>query len=92
MSLNDLVNVLSSLFFPRVCAVCGETLLSGEEALCLRCLYKLPRTNNYQEKDNAAEKLMAGRIPFERIASFCVYTKGGLLPPLIHQLKYHQRQ
>jgi|LSQX01.3.fsa_nt_gb ComF family protein len=92
MSLNDLLNVLSSLFFPRVCAVCGETLLSGEEALCLRCLYKLPRTNNYQEKDNAAEKLMAGRIPFERIASFCVYTKGGVLPPLIHQLKYHQRQ
>jgi ComF family protein len=55
-------------------------------------MYKLPRTNNFREKEHAAEKLMAGRIPFERIATFCVYAKGGLLPPLIHQLKYHQRQ
>lgn len=92
MSRNDLLSEFLSLFFPKVCAVCGEELLSSEESLCLRCMYKLPRTNNYREKENAAEKLMAGRIPFERIATFCVYTKGGVMPPLIHQLKYHQRK
>ena len=92
MSRNDLISEFSSLFFPKVCAVCGEELLTSEQAICLRCLYKLPRTDNYRVKDHAAEKLMAGRIPFERIATFCVYTKGGVLPPLIHQLKYHQRQ
>ena len=92
MTRNDLLSEFSTLFFPKVCAVCGEELLSSEDAICLRCMYKLPRTNNFREKEHAAEKLMAGRIPFERIATFCVYAKGGLLPPLIHQLKYHQRQ
>lgn len=91
MRRNNLLNEFSSLFFPNVCAVCGEELLRSEECICLRCLYKLPRTNNFREKENAAEKLMAGRIPFERIASFCVYTKGGILPPLIHQLKYYHQ-
>lgn len=92
MKRNDLLNEFSTLFFPDVCVVCGEELLSSEESLCLGCMYKLPRTHNYREKNHAVERLMAGRIPFERIASFCVYTKGGVMPPLIHQLKYHQRQ
>ncbi|MDD4158732.1 MAG: ComF family protein [Proteiniphilum sp.] len=91
MRRNDLLSEFSYLFFPNVCAVCGEELLSSEECICLRCLYKLPRTYNFREKDHAVEKRMAGRIPFERIATFCVYAKGGVLPPLIHQLKYHQR-
>jgi|SRR5690554_2365973 ComF family protein len=91
MSSNGLLNEFSYLFFPNVCAVCGEELLQTEESICLRCLYKLPRTHNFSEEENSAEKLMAGRIPFERIATFCVYAKGGMLPPLIHQLKYHHK-
>ncbi len=92
MSGNDLISEFSALFYPKVCAVCGEELLTAEQAVCLRCIYKLPRTHNHRMKDHSAEKLMAGRIPFERIATFCTYTKGGVLPPLIHQLKYHQQR
>jgi Predicted amidophosphoribosyltransferases len=92
MRRNVLLKEFSHLFFPNVCVVCGEELLEPEEGICLKCLYKLPKTNNFKEPDNAAEKLMAGRIPFERIASFCVYSKGGTLPPLIHQLKYYHRK
>lgn len=88
MRLNELLNQLGHLFFPDVCVVCGSELLPGEEGACLQCLYKLPKTYNFRQPDNEAEKLMAGRIPFERIASFCVYAKGGTLPPLIYQLKY----
>lgn len=91
MRRTNLLKEFSYLFFPNVCAVCGEELLRAEEGVCLRCLYQLPRTNNFREEENAAEKLMAGRIPFVRIASFCVYAKGGILPPLIHQLKYHHQ-
>lgn len=88
----NILHEFSHLFFPNVCIVCGEELLHSEVTVCLRCLYKLPRTNNFREKDNDVEQLMAGRIPFERIASFCVYAKGGILPPLIHQLKYYQKK
>lgn len=92
MRRNDLLMEFFHLFFPAVCMVCGEELIQPEECICLRCLYKLPRTHNFKYPDNAAERLMAGRIPFERIASFCVYAKKGMLPPLIHQLKYHHHK
>lgn len=92
MKWKDLLDGLLPLFFPNVCVVCGDELLPGEEGACLQCLYKLPKTHNFKKLDNDAEKLMAGRIPFERIASYCVYTKGGTLPPLIHHLKYHHNQ
>lgn len=92
MKRNNLLKQLGNLFFPNVCVVCGSELLPGEEGACLECLYKLPKTYNFRKRDNDAEMLMAGRIPFERIASYCVYAKGGTLPPLIHQLKYRHNQ
>lgn len=92
MRRNELLNSLMYLFYPNICVVCGGELLPGEEGACLQCLYKLPKTHNFKEPDNDAEKLMAGRIPFERIASYCVYTKGGTLPPLIYHLKYRHNQ
>lgn len=91
MKRNKLFGELIHLFYPNVCVICGNELLPGEEGACLQCLYKLPKTHNFSEPDNDAEKLMAGRIPFERIASYCVYTKGGSLPPLIHHLKYRHK-
>lgn len=92
MKWNEWFRLLTHLFYPNICVVCGCELVVGEENVCLQCLYKLPKTHNFKERDNDAEKLMAGRIPFERIASYCVYTKGGMLPPLIHQLKYHHKE
>lgn len=93
MKWNECLNQLMGLFYPNVCTICGNELLQGEEGACLQCLYKLPKTYNFRIPDNDVEKLMAGRIPFERIASYCVYTKGGILPPLMYQLKYrHGKQ
>lgn len=83
---------LLRLFFPDVCLVCGRELLAEETGACLQCLHKLPRTGNFRDPENRAEQLMAGRMPFERIATFCVYSKGGTLQPLIHALKYRHRQ
>lgn len=80
------------LFFPNCCVVCGTKLLTQEEDVCLSCIHKLPKTNNFREPDNAAEMLMAGRFPFERIATFCAYSKEGILPPIIHQIKYNHRK
>jgi ComF family protein len=52
-------------------------------------LYKIPRTNNFLKENNSAEILMAGRIPFERIATFSYFVEGGVLRPMIHKLKYY---
>ena len=79
------------LFYPNCCAVCKTKLLSIEKGVCLHCLYIIPRTNNFNEPNNTGEILLAGRFPFERIAAFSKFTKGGVLQPLIHELKYNHK-
>lgn len=91
MNFTSIFDEFLGLFFPDSCVVCGEPLLLAEENICLSCLLKLPRTNNFLEAENAAEKLLAGRFPFEHIATFCNFTKGGILQPIIHQIKYNGR-
>ncbi len=88
MRFKSILKELQNLFFPNCCLVCHAKLLQNEEVVCLQCLFKLPRTNNFLESSNSIENRMWGRFPFERIASFCFYAKGGTLPPLIHELKY----
>lgn len=84
-----LINNLINLFLPEVCAICGAELLEKESGACLKCIYKLPKTYNFRKESNSAELLMAGRIPYERIATFSYFTEGGVLRPLIHKLKYY---
>lgn len=91
MKFNKPIKRLLRLFFPEACVACGDELLEEEIGICLNCMYKLPKTNNYKIIDNQVEQFMAGRIPFERIASYCIYSKGGILQPLIHNLKYYNR-
>ena len=91
MKITTLFREFSSLFFPQLCVMCNNKLLAQEKIICLTCLCKLPKTNNFNEPDNASEKLMAGRIPFERIAAFCIFSKKGTIAPLIHHLKYRNR-
>ncbi|MDR1517902.1 MAG: ComF family protein [Dysgonamonadaceae bacterium] len=90
--MNILLKEISHLFFPKTCVACGEKLLPSEEGICLSCLLKLPKTDNFKEPGNRAEILLAGRFPFERAASFCVFTSEGMLQPIIHQLKYNSRK
>ena len=92
MNFNNTLTHLVQVFFPNLCLGCGKRLLAQEKGICIECLVKLPRTYNFKEPDNMAEVLMAGRFPFQRIASFCFYHKNGMLPPLIHALKYNHRQ
>ena len=82
---------VAHLFFPNCCVVCHTKLLPNEQGGCINCLFKIPRTNNFKESNNSCEQLLAGRFPFERVASFSVYTKGGLLQPFIHELKYNHK-
>lgn len=82
------INGLLNLFYPRLCTNCGKALMDSETGLCLDCLYRLPRTNNYKLIDNRPSRLMAGRLPFERIATFATFTDGGILQSVIHKLKY----
>lgn len=82
-----------SLFYPNLCAACNGHLLRGEVAICTACLIDCPRTFDEQDPvDNPVARVFRGRIPLQAAASLFVFTKGGKVQELIHNLKYNGRK
>lgn len=80
---------LIDAIFPRVCEVCGTTLIEGEDILCLQCLLDLPRTSLHCDDFNAIHERLAGRVPIERAGAFFYYYRGNPYTRLIHKAKYN---
>lgn len=80
------------LFFPQVCIACARTLNAREDAICINCLIKLPRTNYHRLNDNPVSKKFAGRIRIEMASAFLYFSKGNSARQLLHHLKYRGRQ
>lgn len=88
----NLINDFISLFFPRLCHVCENSLYRNEVVVCTKCLLHLPETNFHLEKDNSVSQVFWGRVPLESATAMYYYKKGGSVQTLIHQLKYHGHQ
>lgn len=85
------MNFLSDLFylfFPRVCAACGNVLFKHEDSLCLQCIHNLPKTNHLQVSENYLVKLFWGRFPIHAAAAYYSFSKASKVQNLLHQLKY----
>ena len=88
MILRSWLNSIVNLFYPRVCAACGETLLKEEETVCLKCRYLLPRTGYERNPDNPMAQTFYGRVPFHAVTACFFFSKQGKVQHLIHELKY----
>ena len=92
MKLNPVTEDTAHYLYPNHCSFCKTKLLAEKEmGVCLQCIYKLPKTNNFDQRNNLDEILLAGRFPFQCAASFSFFTKEGLLQALIHDLKYNNK-
>ena len=81
-----------SLFFPKICLTCNDSLARGEEVICTACEYKLPQTDFQLGENNPVEKYFWGRVKIERAASLYYFSKGTRIQKMIHQLKYRSRK
>lgn len=93
------MNVLSTikdsflqLFYPHVCAGCGSDALTNESRLCVKCIYNLPATGFEAHSPNPIEKMLAGRIKFEKATAQFYFTKESLIQKLMHQFKYRSNK
>lgn len=77
----------TSLFFPKYCLACLNSLVGNEETLCTRCIVHLPKTN-YNPLDNPVKDRLAGRLPVIYGSAFLKLKKGGVVQKMLHQLKY----
>ena len=88
MTFRDWFNSILNLFYPRVCAACGEALLKDEETVCLKCRYLLPKTDYALNPDNPLAQTFYGRVKFHAVTACFFFAKKGKVQHLIHELKY----
>lgn len=88
MTFRDWLHSILNLFYPRVCAACGEPLLKDEETVCLKCRFLLPRTGYELNPDNPLAQTFYGRVKFHAVTACFFFAKQGKVQHLIHQLKY----
>lgn len=87
-SMKSLIDCLLNFFYPRLCHVCGELLVGGENLFCMGCLYHLPRTGYHKNRDNPVAELFWGRVRVVAATAFFLYEKGSVYQDLIHKMKY----
>ena len=81
-----------NLFYPMVCASCGEKLLNQEKVICTGCLADLPRTNFHLQKENPVIQLFWGRVDVKNATALFRFQKGSRFQDLLHLLKYKGRK
>jgi ComF family protein len=86
--MKKLFTSLLNLAYPNLCIICNESLIQGENKICLACLNNIPRTNFHLEPDNTVEKRFWGKVPVYRGTSYFYFYKGSPFQILLHELKY----
>ena len=88
MKFREWLDNIINLFYPRVCAACGDALLKDEETVCLKCRYLLPKTGYEMNPENPLAQGFYGRVKFHAVTACFFFAKQGKVQHLIHELKY----
>ena len=83
-----LINNILSLFYPRLCAACGDALQQNESCICLDCMLHLPETQFHKEHFNPLRSVFDGRVPVEEVSALMSYKKANRTQKILHNLKY----
>lgn len=85
----SLLRDILDLFFPRTCAICGNVLAGGEEMICIKCLFRMPGTDTWEQPyDNEMAKLFWHLIPIERCCALFHHISHATSARAVYQLKY----
>lgn len=77
-----------ALLYPDICMACGNSMVKGEEVICIRCIMNLPKTNFHLDPINPIIKHFWGKVPVHAATAFYYFHKGEKVQRLIHALKY----
>lgn len=83
---------LSHLFFPNLCAACGDDVPALQDCFCLRCRHKLESTKNmHLEAENEFTGRFWGRLRLESGTALYYFTRKSPIQHALHQLKYRNQ-
>lgn len=77
--------------FPRLCRVCGCSLIEGERLLCVKCMAELPRTRLHLEDFNVLHHRIGGRYRIDTAAAWFHYMPDSQYARLVRRAKYGDR-
>lgn len=80
------------LFFPQLCLACQQAPIATGAILCVPCQYHITPTKYHLQTTNPVLERFLGRVELEHACTGFLFTKGGLLQQLIHELKYNNQQ
>lgn len=83
---------LMGLFYPSVCAACGNSLFKWENLVCTRCRSLLPKTGYELNEDNPLARMFYGKVRLKAVTACFFFSKEGKVQHLIHELKYKSNQ
>lgn len=84
-------NAITDAVWPRCCAVCGNTLVTGESGLCTGCLTRLPRTGLHRDDFNDLHRRLGSHVPLHKAMAWFWYYRGSPETAVIIDAKYHDR-
>lgn len=90
-SSNGIIEDFISLFYPRYCRGCYETLVKGEDLLCTQCLLEMPKSHYHLQQDNPFYLKFRGRLPVKHVMTLFKFVKESRVQQVLHALKYRQQ-
>lgn len=80
-----------SLFYPRYCRGCLNSLVKGEELICTQCLLEMPKSYYHLYRDNPFYLKFRGRLPVRQVMTLYKFVKESRVQQVLHALKYKQQ-
>ena len=88
----NFIDSIIGLFYPSVCAACGNSLFHWEQVVCTRCRNLLPKTGYELNEDNPLACKFYGKVQLKAVTACFFFSKEGKVQHLIHELKYKGNQ
>lgn len=76
------------LLYPKCCFACDEVLIRSEIWLCTSCRFELPKPGLFLEQPNWISHKLDGLLEYDRVHAYFVFSEGGKVQRILHQIKY----
>ncbi len=83
-----MINAFLQLLYPKCCFACDQVLIRYENWICTRCRFELPSPGLFLEQPNWISHKLDGLIDYDNVHAYFVFTEGGKVQHLLHQIKY----
>ncbi len=83
-----MINAFLQLLYPKCCFACDQVLIRSENWICTRCRFELPSPGLFLEQPNWISHKLDGLIDYDNVHAYFVFTEGGKVQHLLHQIKY----